>query len=84
MDDKGVTKVTAVTRGDGTEGWEEGKGEGGNGHTHTHQPKLVQEVLADLKNTIRDDRSTKSCNLLLKQRTLLSQWHICKYILLDS
>ena len=49
--------MTGVTRGDGTEGGEEGKGEGGkrrrNSCTRTDgragQSKEVQEVLADLK-----------------------------------
>ena len=51
------TRVTGVTRGDGTEGGEEGKGdergeEGGEeilAHGRTGQSKVVQEVLADLK-----------------------------------
>ena len=55
----GVTVVTGLTRGDGTEGGEEGKGEGGedipaqaHGRTgQSDQSKVVQEVLADLKKT---------------------------------
>ena len=57
--DEGVTRVTGVIRGDGTEGGEEGKGEGGERGGEegggeeiladgTDQSKVVQEVLADL------------------------------------
>ena len=61
---RGETGATGVTRGDGTEGGKEGKGEGGErggggggeeilaqGTGRTDQPKVVQEVLADLKKT---------------------------------
>ena len=58
----GVTRVTGVTRVDGTEGGEEGKGEGGErgeeggeeilAGGRAHQPKLVQEVLAELTEFI--------------------------------
>ena len=51
--------MTGVTRGDGTEGGEEGKGGGGErgeeggeetlAHGQVDQPKVIQEVLADLK-----------------------------------
>ena len=54
-----LTRVTRLTRGDGTEGGEEGKGEGGKRGEEilacrrtggrVDQPKVVQEVLADLK-----------------------------------
>ena len=49
-----MVRVTGVTRGDGTEGGEEGKGEGGERGGEeilaegTDQSKVVQEVLADL------------------------------------
>ena len=42
-DGGGITRVTAVTRGCGTEGGEI------LAHGHTHQSKVIQEVLADLK-----------------------------------
>ena len=54
--DKGEgTRVTGVTRGDGTERGDEGKGEGGeeilaNTGTQTDQSKVVQDVLANLKS----------------------------------
>ena len=58
---RGVIGVMEVTRGDGdgTEGGEEGKGGGGGEEILAHgtdrrtgQPKVVQEVLTDLKIAI--------------------------------
>ena len=49
--------MTRLTRGDGTEGGEDGKGEGGEeggkeilADGRVNQTKVVQEVLADLKS----------------------------------
>ena len=56
----GFTRVTGVTRGDGTKGGECGKGKGGgekilaHGTDRTnHQLKVVQEFLADLKRALK-------------------------------
>ena len=64
----GVTRLTGVTRGEGTEGGEEGKEEGGErgeeggeeilAEGRTHQSKVVQEVLADLKKLLQNTKHT--------------------------